>query len=88
MNGNIPTLTLNELTAVSFGFFVAGFETSSTLLSLTLYELARHPALQERLSTEIEKTLQRHGGSICYEALEDMNYMTQVIQGKNLLHFA
>lgn len=77
-----PSLTMTELTAQAFGFFVAGYETSSTLLSFTIYEMAKNPDLQDLLHRELDQTLERYDGEMNYECLKEMPYMVQVIQGK------
>ncbi|RZC32213.1 p450 domain containing protein, partial [Asbolus verrucosus] len=73
------TLTIEEMAAQSFVFFVAGFETSSTTMAFALYELARRQDLQQKVRDEIEPVLEKHQGQITYEAIQDMKYMDQVI---------
>ncbi|RZB39007.1 p450 domain containing protein [Asbolus verrucosus] len=73
------TLTIEEVAAQSFVFFVAGFETSSTTMTFALYELARRQDLQQKVRDEIETVLAKHQGKITYEAIQDMKYMDQVI---------
>lgn len=74
-------LTMNEIAAQAFLFYLAGFETSSTTISFVLYELARHQAVQDRARDEINQVLKRHGGNITYEALIEMKYLQQIIDG-------
>ena len=73
------TLTMRELAAQSFVFFVAGFETSSTTMTFAMYELARQPEIQERLREEINIVLAKHGGKVTYDAIQEMKYMDTVI---------
>jgi cytochrome P450 family 6 len=63
-------------------FFLAGFETSSTLLSFAFLELAVHPELQQRARQEIERVLQQHEGQLTYQALLDMKFVECIIDGK------
>jgi cytochrome P450 family 6 len=60
---------------------LAGFETSSTLLTFACYELALNPEIQERARAEVQEALSRHGGRCCYEALADMPYLENVLNG-------
>lgn len=45
-------------------FFTGGFETSSTTMSYAIYELARHPKIQEKLRLEIKTALKQSNGKI------------------------
>lgn len=84
-SGNIKEgLTLNEIAAQMYVFLVAGFETTATALSLTLYELARHQDIQTRLRAEIEQVIASCGenGEVSFEAMQKMKYLDQIISGK------
>lgn len=75
-------LTLNEITAQSFIFFVAGFETSSTTMVNCLFELAMNPDIQEKLRAEIFKVCGE--GDLTYESVSSVEYLNMVIDGKFL----
>ncbi|KAK5638811.1 hypothetical protein RI129_013106 [Pyrocoelia pectoralis] len=72
-------LTIEELTAQAFLFFIAGYETSSTTMSFCLYEMAEHQDIQEKVRKEIETVLEKHDGEVCYDAINEMKYLRQVI---------
>uniref|UniRef100_A0A2A4J3L1 unspecific monooxygenase n=1 Tax=Heliothis virescens TaxID=7102 RepID=A0A2A4J3L1_HELVI len=56
-------------------FFAAGFETSSTAVSYTLYELAKNPEAQERALEEVDDYLRRHDNTLKYECVADTPYL-------------
>ncbi len=60
-------------------FFLAGFETSSTLLSFLGNELALNPDIQEKLCREIDETVERTSEKLTYESLNSLKYLDQVI---------
>lgn len=76
-------LSLEQLAAQVFVFFIAGFETSSTNMSYTLFELAKNEDIQNKLRAEIQSVLEKHG-KLTYDALMEMKYLDQVINGKFL----
>ncbi|EFN84331.1 Cytochrome P450 6k1 [Harpegnathos saltator] len=59
-------------------FFVAGRETTITVITYTLCELAKKPEIQKRLRQEILEKIEVANG-ITYEAVQDMKYLQQVI---------
>lgn len=70
----------NELIAQCLLFFLAGFETVSTALIFTAYELMRNPKIQDELYEEVAETNGRlNGGKITYDELQRLKYMDQVI---------
>lgn len=72
-----------EAAAQAFVFFVAGFETSSTTGTYCLYELAQHQDMQDKLREEINQVEKEHGG-LTYEAINEMAYLHQVVQGESI----
>lgn len=57
----------DALVAQAAVFFTGGFETSSTTMTFTLYELAKYPDLQEKLREEILDTLSKSDGKVTYD---------------------
>ena len=75
-------LTMDEVASQCLVFFAAGFETSSTLMSFALYELAKHQDIQEKLRAEINSVLDKHEKKITYDSIQDMKYLNQVVDGR------
>ncbi|KAK5638809.1 hypothetical protein RI129_013104 [Pyrocoelia pectoralis] len=72
-------LTIAELTAQAFLFFLAGFESSSTAMTFCLYELAVNQDIQQRVREEIVSVLEEHDGVLTYETIKQMIYLKQVV---------
>ena len=70
------------LVAHSFGIFLGGYETSSSMLTFMLYELAKHPDIQNRLREEICEVLQKHNNELTYESVQEMKYLDMVVSGE------
>lgn len=82
-------MTINEIAAQVFVFFVAGFETSSSTLSLCLFELAKNQDIQNRVKNEIDKVLEMHSGNLTYDCVNDMKYLECCIDGKcRMIHLS
>lgn len=72
--------TDDEIVAQCFLFFLAGFDTTSTVLSFATYELALNPDIQKKLYEEIKETHKSLGGqSLTYDVLQNMKYLDMVI---------
>ncbi|XP_058126451.1 cytochrome P450 6A1-like [Anopheles coustani] len=74
----VGTLSLNEVVAQAFVFFLGGFETSSTTMSYCLYELSLNEEIQQRARECVQNAVRKHGG-LTYDALMDMPYIDQCI---------
>ncbi|XP_037947260.1 probable cytochrome P450 6a17 [Teleopsis dalmanni] len=79
-------LSIEEVAAQAFVFFIAGFETSSTTMGFALYELAQHQDIQNKLRQEINEVITRHNGIFSYECMKDMHYLDQVISETLRMH--
>ncbi|KAF2883647.1 hypothetical protein ILUMI_22519 [Ignelater luminosus] len=72
-------MTLNEMAAEAFAFYVGGFETSSSTMTFAFIEMALNQDVQQRARENVREVLDRHNGEISYEALQEMTYVQQVI---------
>lgn len=72
--------------AQCFIFWGAGFETTSSVLTFALYELAKHKEIQEHFFDEIKSTLQRHNNELNYEGLQEMTYLAKIVDGKKKIN--
>lgn len=75
-------ITFDELAAQAFVFFFAGFESSSTAMSFTLLELAQNQDFQNKAREEVREVLKKHDGKLTYEAVNELHYLEQVVNGK------
>lgn len=73
-------MTENTICANSFIFLTAGSESTANTISFTLLNLTQHPEVQQRVQREVDSVLKQHGGWN-YDAIRDLTYMDQVIQG-------
>lgn len=78
-------LSSDEIVALCFGLFIGGFETSSNTLSFTLYYLAKHQQYQNKAREEVNAVLKKYNNEIGYDAVQEMKYVQQCIDGKYLI---
>jgi len=77
----IADLTDDDITAQATVFFLAGFETSSTLLSFILLELAANPDVQKKAQLELYEAMSQNNAVISYDTLKTMKYLDWIMQG-------
>ncbi|CAL7948655.1 unnamed protein product [Xylocopa violacea] len=77
---------IDDIVAQAFIFFLAGFDTVSTVMCHAIYELALHQDVQERLREEVDRYLFEENGEISYESLSKMEYMEMVISESLRMH--
>lgn len=70
-------ITIDEMAAQSFVFFLAGSETSSTAMTNCMYELAMNQEIQDKLRAEIKRVC--GDGKLTYEAVNSVEYLNMVI---------
>lgn len=71
------------------------FETSSTTMIFCLHLLAHHQKIQDKARESIKSILIKHNGQWSYDAVMEMNFVEQIIEGniyllsvsENLLYF-
>ncbi|XP_031791848.1 cytochrome P450 3A8 isoform X1 [Piliocolobus tephrosceles] len=67
-----------ELVAQSVIFIFAGYETTSSVLSFIMYELATHPDVQQKLQEEIDAVLPNKAPPT-YDTVLQMEYLDMVV---------
>nr|CAD7396492.1 unnamed protein product [Timema cristinae] len=72
-------MTDTLLVAQCFVFFLAGYETSSSVVSFCLHELALNPDIQSRLREEVDDAIEGNDGKLTYDVIQSMKYMDQII---------
>lgn len=53
-------------------------------MTLALYELAYRNEIQEKLRKEITEVATRHNGELNYEAINEMTYLDQIVNGLSM----
>lgn len=80
-NQGKESITMNELAAQAFVFYLAGFETSSTVMTFALYELSVNQDIQEKAREEIRSVLKKYDDKVTYEGVMEMSYLGKVLDG-------
>lgn len=70
------------MAAQVFMMFGAGFETSSSATTFSLYELWKHPDVLRACVREVDQVLRKHDNQITYQALTELTFMEQIIYGE------
>uniref|UniRef100_A0A6P7EZ34 Cytochrome P450 6a2-like n=1 Tax=Diabrotica virgifera virgifera TaxID=50390 RepID=A0A6P7EZ34_DIAVI len=83
---NSQFLSLNEVAAQCFVFFVGGFESSAMTTTFTMLELARNQEIQDKLRTEITTVLEKYDQKLTYEGIMEMTYLDKIVHEALRLH--
>ena len=75
----VSKLSDEEIIAQSVIFLLAGYETSSNTLSLTLYYLAVNPDVQDKLRKEIIEAMESNAKKPLYDVAQSIEYLDCVI---------
>ncbi|KFB36104.1 cytochrome P450 [Anopheles sinensis] len=72
-------LDMTQVAGHCYTFFIAGFETSASLMNFCLFELAKNGAIQEKLRMAILAALDETDGQLSYEMVMSLGYLDQVV---------
>lgn len=73
------TLTEEEAMAQCVLFFFAGQDTTSSVISYTLYQLALNPEVQEKLREEVDECFNIHGEHPSLDVITKLKYLHGVV---------
>lgn len=76
-------ITYDDIVAQAFIFLLGGFDTTSTAMSFTAYELALNPKIQERLRAEVNQIWKQTNGNLTFDTVSQMKYLDMVVSGEN-----
>ncbi|CAG9763022.1 unnamed protein product [Ceutorhynchus assimilis] len=77
--------SFEDIAANVLVIYAAGYETTSTTMSYVMYELARHPKIQDKLRQEILKICPGDK-KVTYDDLQQMKYCEMVVNETLRLH--
>ena len=72
-------LTDDEIIANSVLFFAVGYDTTGSLITMTMYQLALNQGAQDKLFEEIKSAHDENGGKLNYETISGLKYLDAVI---------
>nr|QYA71971.1 cytochrome P450 [Anoplophora glabripennis] len=81
-----PSILPIEIAAHMANLLIDGFESSSTVLTFVLYELAVNPECQTKLRNEVHSVLKKNEENFTYEAMQDMVYLDACVREALRVH--
>ncbi|KAL4711846.1 hypothetical protein ACJJTC_006015 [Scirpophaga incertulas] len=79
-------VTDNFMIAQCVVFFAAGFETSATTLSYTLFEIAKNREVQKKAQKEVDEFVAKHQNKLSYDCVTDLPFTESCIDEALRLH--
>jgi cytochrome P450 family 6 len=68
------------LVANAIQLFLAGYETTSTIMAVCMYFLAKHPDVQDKVRQEVDTAVEEAGSEVLdYARLHTLNYLEAVL---------
>lgn len=65
-NDKQKSLTIEQMAAQAFIFCSGGFERIAFATSYCLYEIAKHPGIQQKIHAEIDRVMAKHNGMLTH----------------------
>ncbi|KAG0439634.1 hypothetical protein HPB47_016571, partial [Ixodes persulcatus] len=77
--GGVKALTEDEAMAQCLLFFLGGQDTTSSVISFTLYLLALHPEIQAKLREEADECFKQHGPDPSLDVVSKLPYLHGIV---------
>ncbi|XP_053974933.1 cytochrome P450 9e2-like, partial [Hylaeus volcanicus] len=77
--GEGKELTIEDMTAQAFIFFLGGFDSNVTMMAFSAYHIGIDPEIQRKVHKEIDEVLAKCDGEATYDAINDMKYLEAVM---------
>ncbi|XP_017046931.1 probable cytochrome P450 6d5 [Drosophila ficusphila] len=71
----VKSISKDLIAGQLFLFYVAGYETTASTISFTLYELTQNPEVMEKAKEDVRNAIEKNGGKLTYDAVSDMKYL-------------
>lgn len=68
-------MTVEQIAAQVFIFYIAGTESTSATTSFTLHELTQNVSLMKRAQEDVDAALNKHNKQISYDSINDMKFI-------------
>ncbi|XP_017084417.2 probable cytochrome P450 6d5 [Drosophila eugracilis] len=75
----VKSMSKDLIAGQLFLFYAAGFETTASTASFTLYELTQNPEVMEKAKEDVHNAIEKNGGKLNYDAIADMKYLEACI---------
>ncbi|XP_021762362.1 cytochrome P450 71A6-like [Chenopodium quinoa] len=83
---NKHDMSLDSIKAVILDMFLAGTDTTYTLIEWVVIELLRNPSVMKQLQEEVRNIVGGKGRKVCEDDLEKMSYLKAVMKEALRLH--
>lgn len=78
----ITSVSKDFIAAQLFLFYAAGFETTASTASFTLFELSQNPEVLAKVQEDIRNAIVKNDGKLNYDAIQDMKYLEACVLGE------
>jgi len=78
--GDLPSLSSDQIIGQAIVFILAGFETTASTLSSLSFCLAKNPEVQAKLVEEVDEVVEACDGKIDQESIKEMPYLEACIK--------
>lgn len=76
------TLSIEQCVAQVHALYIAGFDSTASTVAFTIFEVARNARVKALLLADIDQTLERHGGVLSYDSINEMQYLELCVLGR------